>query len=189
MLDDIRKKLERHAAPVVDESHLIRDQAAVLVPLRAGRRRGAPPEMLLTERAGALSSHGGEVAFPGGKADQTDTSLAFTALRENQEELGITPEAVHLLGALRPFVSKYGLLVTPFVGVVDQHAPISPNPDEIASVFSVPLTFFGETSPVRIDDVARHGESYTIKVYEYEGYEIWGLTALIVEEFLNVGLR
>lgn len=186
MLDDIRNRLAAHRLKPLHSLHRNRARAAVLIPLL---ERGAEPHLLLTERAGALSSHGGEVAFPGGKEDDSDESLAWTALRENEEELGIQPAAVEILGELDPFVSKYGLMVTPFVGIVDTRALIKPNPDEIASVFEVPMTYFEQTSPVRIDEVSRHGEDYTIRVFEYDGYEIWGLTALIVEEFLRVGLR
>lgn len=185
MLEDIRKRLARHRLEPLPQIHRDRARAAVLIPLVERERE---PYLLLTERAGGLSSHGGEVAFPGGKEDDTDQSLAFTALRENEEELGIGAGEVEILGELDPFVSKYGLMVTPFVGIVDVDASIEPNPDEIASVFEVPLTFFMRSSPSRIDEVSRHGEEYTIRVFEYDGYEIWGLTALIVDEFLRVSL-
>ncbi|MBL6689185.1 MAG: CoA pyrophosphatase [Pseudomonadales bacterium] len=186
MLEEIKNRLARHQPESLPHFHRDRARAAVLIPLLD---RGAEPHVLLTERAGALSSHGGEVAFPGGKEDETDDSLVWTALRENEEELGIAPDSVEILGQLKPFVSKYGLMVTPFVGLVDERVTLSPNPDEIASVFEVPLTFFERTSPARIDQVARHGEAYAVRVFEYDGYEIWGLTALIVDEFLNIGLR
>jgi len=185
MLEDIKDRLARHQPGPLPALHRDRARAAVLIPLLD---RGEEPHVLLTERAGALSSHGGEVAFPGGKEDDTDESLAWTALRENEEELGIAPGDVQIIGELKPFVSKYGLMVTPFVGVVDERVIVSPNPDEIASVFEVPLTFFDKTSPSRIDQVARHGEAYSIRVFEYDGYEIWGLTALIVDEFLSISL-
>lgn len=185
MLDDIRNKLAGYRPDPVPALHRQRSRAAVLIPLRD---RGLEPHILLTERAGGLSSHGGEVAFPGGKEDATDHSLVWTALRENEEELGISPDSVEILGELKPFVSKYGLMVTPFVGLLDESVTLSPNPDEIASVFEVPLTFFEQSSPARVDEVARHGEAYTIRVFEFDGYEIWGLTALIVDEFLKISL-
>ncbi len=186
MLDHIRKRLADYQPGSQIPVHEGRPRAAVLIPLID---RTQEPTILLTERAGALSSHAGEVAFPGGKEDDTDESLIWTALRENEEELGIRPGSVEILGELKPFVSKYGLMVTPFVGLVDQDAAMAPNPAEIASVFEVPMTFFEKTPPSRVDEVARHGEEYTIRVFEYDGYEIWGLTALIVDEFLRVSLR
>lgn len=186
MIDGIRKKIRQHEPVELDSAHNVRDRAAVLVPVIADP---SSPRILLTERAGGLSSHGGEVAFPGGKEDRTDHSLEFTALRENEEEMGISPGDVDVLGSLRPFISKHGLLVTPYVGIVTPEIQLRPNPDEIASVFEVPLSYFSTAVPIRIDDISRHGESHQIPAFEFDGYEIWGLTSMIVVEFMRVGLK
>lgn len=181
MVDDIRELLSKHEPVAVDPAHEKRDQAAVLVPIV----ERVEPLIVFTERAGALSSHGGEVSFPGGKADTTDESLIHTALRENEEELGVEQDAVEIIGSLRPFVSKYGLLVTPYVGLLPGQTIYRPNPEEIASVFEVPVSYFGAASPVRVDNIERHGERHRVRVYDFEGYEIWGLTAMILREFLD----
>ncbi len=181
MVNDIREKLEKHEPLSLEPEHLQRGQAAVLVPLVEREE----PSVVFTQRAGSLSSHGGEVSFPGGKADSTDHSLAHTALRENEEELGIDQRSVEIIGTLRPFVSKYGLLVTPYVGLLPSEIIYQPNPDEIASVFEVPLSYFGAVDPVRIDAIERHGEKHRVEVYDFDGYEIWGLTAMILHEFRN----
>ena len=186
MISDIRKNLQQHKPAELHSIHDERARAAVLVPILADT---SGLSILLTERAGGLSSHGGEVAFPGGKEDQTDYSLEFTALRENEEELGISPEDVDVIGSLRPFISKHGLLVKPYVGIVCEGIQLRPNPDEIASVFEVPLAYFSTAIPIRIDDVSRHGESHQIPAFEFEGHEIWGLTSIIVAEFMKVGLK
>lgn len=144
------------------------------------------PRVILTERAGSLSSHGGEVAFPGGKADEEDDSLLVTALRENHEELGVQPAEVEVVGELRPFVSKHGLLVTPFVGLFRDSSTLEPNPDEIAAVFEVPLTWFQTATPSRVDDLTRHGERHLVPAFEFDGYDIWGLTAMVLNEFFSV---
>jgi 8-oxo-dGTP pyrophosphatase MutT (NUDIX family) len=183
LVDQIRQKLKTHQSIVLGEEHDSRKRAAVLVPIIHDKNE---QRLLLTERAGSLSSHGGEVAFPGGKEDATDSSLEFTALRENQEELNIHPSTVEVIGELRPFISKYGLLVTPFVGVLSPGTTYLPNEGEIASVFEVPLSFFDQAEPIRVDDLTRHGERHLVPVYEFEGYEIWGLTAMIINEFLGV---
>lgn len=186
VIDDIRKNLQQHQPVGLAGKHDVRDRAAVLVPVIADT---SGPLILLTERAGGLSRHGGEVAFPGGKEDPTDHSLEFTALRENEEELGISPDDVDVIGSLRPFISKYGLMVTPYVGIVSPKIQLRPNPDEIASVFEVPLDYFSTAMPIRIDDISRHGESHQIPAFEFDGYEIWGLTSMIVVEFMRVGLK
>lgn len=182
MIEQIRNRLSGHQPARLHERHDDRARAAVLVPLIAG----AQPRLLFTERAGSLEAHGGEVSFPGGREDETDPDLAFTALRENEEEVGIRPAEVEIIGALRPFISKFGLHVTPVVGIIPASPVYRPNPDEIASLFEVPLDFFRQVPPIRIDNIARHGESYDVAVYDYEGYEIWGLTAMILAEFLRV---
>ena len=131
MIGDIRKNLQQHKPAEPHSIHQERARAAVLVPILADT---SGVRILLTERARGLSSHGGEVAFPGGKEDRTDHSLEFTALRENEEELGIPAEDVDVIGSLRPVVSKHGLLVKPYVGIVRQGIRLRPNPDEIASL-------------------------------------------------------
>lgn len=182
MIEQVRRILNGHVPSTGDPNHLGRDRAAVLIPLiDDGAIR-----MLLTERAGSLQSHGGEVAFPGGREDEEDGSSLITALRETEEEVGIRPEDVEVVGELRPFVSKYGLLVTPFVGVIRQPVVYRPSHDEIASLFEVPIEFFGQTEPVRIDDLDRQGERNMVPAWDFDGYEIWGLTSLIITEFLEV---
>ena len=183
MIENIKRNFTNYQSIQVPDSYLGRRQAAVLIPLRKINQQ---VEVLLTQRAGNLNTHGGEVAFPGGKQDASDASLQFTALRETHEEIGIAPEQITVLGELRPYVSKFGLLVTPFVGIVSDKAEIVVNPDEIESVFSVPLSYFETAKPIRIDQISRHSEDYEVPVYKYQGYEIWGLTAMIMIEFLTL---
>ena len=182
LIEQIRSRLSGHQPQKLHERHDERARAAVLVPLIAGNET----RILFTERSGALDAHGGEVAFPGGREDETDPDLVFTALRENEEEVGIRPAEVEIIGELRPFISKFGLHVTPLVGVISSNPDYRPNPDEIASLFEVPLDFFRQVQPIRVDSIARHGESHDVAVYDYDGYEIWGLTAMILAEFLRV---
>ena len=182
MIEHIRAGLADHKPARLAAEHYERMRAAVLVPLIPGEE----PRLILTARSGALETHGGEVAFPGGRQDDTDIDDTMTALRETHEEIGVSPDDVEVLGFLRPFVSKYGLLVTPVVGIVRPDVVYDPNPGEIASIFEVPLTYFDHASPLRHDDITRHGESNLVPAWDFEGYEIWGLTSLIIDEFLRV---
>lgn len=177
MIEKIRAQLNCHEPIILGSEHDARPEAAVLVPL-VDYADG--PRVLLTERAGNLSSHGGEVAFPGGKVDASDESVQFAALRENEEELGISPHHIDVICSLRPFISKFGLRVTPFVGVLAPGIEQSPNPAEIASVFEVPLQFFLDEAPFRVDELDRHGEFHRVPAFRFEQYEVWGLTAMIV---------
>lgn len=182
MIEQIRRRLSDYKAPVLGNTYRVpRDQAAVLLPIVTGRQ----PELLLTLRASTLDAHAGEVAWPGGRKDPEDASLMVTALRETHEEIGIAPDQVEVLGELRPFISKFGLLVTPFVGLVEEPVDLRPNPDELAAVFSVPIEYLVGDPRTQTDVIERHGERHEVPVYHYDGYRIWGLTAMILREFLN----
>ena len=115
-------------------------EAAVLVPIT----RAENPELILTLRSQNLSTHGGEVAFPGGRRDPEDADLVSTALREAQEEVGLSPGLVEMVGPLSEVVSRHAIKVTPYVGIVPDYVEYRANADEIDSVFSVPLDFFAK---------------------------------------------
>lgn len=184
MIEDIRRRLQDHKPQLASGVHRQRGKAAVLVPVVDDVDS---PRVLLTERAGSLDSHGGEVAFPGGKADESDDTLVMTALRETHEEIGLLPSDVEIIGELRPFTSKFGLLVTPYIGLIPPDYGYQINPREIEVVFEVPIAYLEQDPRVRTDVISRHGETHYVPAFEYEGFEIWGLTAIILCEFLHVG--
>jgi 8-oxo-dGTP pyrophosphatase MutT (NUDIX family) len=136
-----------------------------------------------------MDSHAGEVAWPGGKQDPEDDNLAQTALRESHEEIGLAPDKVELVAELRPFISKYGLLVTPFVGLVQHPVRLTANPDEIDSIFEVPLSWLKGDPRTQTDVVSRHGETHQVPVYHFDGFRVWGLTAMILWEFMVEAMR
>ncbi len=182
LIQSIRQTLHLHEPTPAAPRNRNRSKAAVLVPLIDDDS----VRLLLTLRAGKLSAHGGEVALPGGREDIDDLSTQYTALRETEEEIGVSAYQVEVIGELQSFVSKYGLLVTPIVGVIPAGLTYRPNPAEIDSIFEVPLDFFTTTQPIRIDDLNRQGEFNRVPAYDFDGYEIWGLTALIIGELLRV---
>jgi 8-oxo-dGTP pyrophosphatase MutT (NUDIX family) len=139
------------------------------------------PEVILTLRASDLSTHQGEVAFPGGKTDDTDADYTATALREAHEEIGLLPHLVTVIGELDQVVSRYGFLVTPILGIVPKDVELIAEPGEIDSIFRVPLKFFLEGEPDQID---RFG-SFRGPRWYFESYTIWGLTAVMLAEMLN----
>lgn len=157
-------------------------EAAVLLPIT----RSEEPELVLTLRAKGLSTHGGEVAFPGGRRDPEDPDLVFTALREAQEEIGLPPGLVEVIGPLSPLVSLHGLKVTPFVGVIPDYVEYQANDAEIAAVFSVPLTFFREPAEEHTHRVDAQGRDWYIPSYRFGEYRIWGLSAMMIVELLNL---
>ena len=111
--------------------------ASVLMPIVMREH----PTILLTERTLHLSTHSGQIAFPGGKADEDDADAAATALREAQEEVGLDPAFVQVLGALPQYVTGSAFIVTPVVALVQPGFTLSPNAFEVADIFEVPLEF------------------------------------------------
>ncbi len=181
MLQQIRKRLAQHQPRQLFAQ---RAQAGVLVALSEG---ASGPEVILTKRASRLSTHSGEVAFPGGKRDPEDVDLLHTALREAQEEVGIHPEQVDVVGPLGQVMSKHALQVTPWVGIVPPDIKLIPSPDEIETVFRVPLRFFMADQRHHTDAIDFRGKMLYVPAWEYEGHIIWGLTAYVLVELLNIG--
>jgi 8-oxo-dGTP pyrophosphatase MutT (NUDIX family) len=156
-------------------------EAAVLIPIV----NQPSPELILTQRAMHLSSHAGEVAFPGGKKDPEDRDLVATALRESHEEIALSPDAVEIIGHMPPARSKFGLRVTPFVGVIEPGLPLTPNQDELDHIFTVPLQYFLDNEPGDIHRAEYDGRWFEVPCYNYRGNIIWGLTAYFIAEFMN----
>lgn len=113
-------------------------QAAVLVPLVV---RSEGLFVLLTQRTAHLSTHSGQIAFPGGKIDEDDVDAAAAALREADEEVGLAAKYVQVMGTLPVYVTGTAFSVTPVVGLVHPGFQLKPNPDEVAQAFEVPLTY------------------------------------------------
>lgn len=146
----------------------------------------ADPSLILTVRAANMPTHGGEVAFPGGKRDPGDPDLLATALRETWEEVGIRGSDVEILGQLSPLASRFGMKVTPFVGIVEPEVSLTPEPGEIGEIFRVPLSFFLEGGePEFSGPVNFFGRQMRIPNYYFEGRRIWGLTAFMILDLLN----
>lgn len=157
-------------------------EAGVLVPVTDN---AAHPEMVFTLRSSNLKMHRGQVAYPGGKRDPGDPSLVATALRETHEEIGLPPEQVDVVAPLSQVMSRYGILVTPYVGVIPPDYPLTPNPDEIESVFRVPIAFFLEDRRERTDALPFLNHTFYVPCYRWERYQIWGLSAVVLVDFLN----
>ncbi|MHA7881353.1 MAG: NUDIX hydrolase [Saccharospirillum sp.] len=160
---------------------LPRPEAGVLVPVLPGDE----PAILLTVRARHLKSHPGDVAFPGGMREPSDRDLATTALRETEEELNLPRSTIEILGRLSTGLSKNGIQVNPFVGLVTDLSCCRPSPDEIAEWFTVPWAFFAQQEP-EFQPVQRHGIRFHIPHYQYGDKHIWGLTAMILLELVNL---
>ncbi|SDH77058.1 NUDIX domain-containing protein [Pseudomonas flavescens] len=181
MLDELLQRVHGYSPHLMDALEGF-PEAAVLVPIT----RSDEPEVVLTLRASGLSTHGGEVAFPGGRRDPEDRDLIDTALREAEEEIGLPPGLVEIVGPLSTLVSRHGIQVTPYVGVVPDFVDYQANDGEIAAVFSVPLAFFRDDPREVTHRIDYLGHSWYVPSYRYGEYKIWGLTAIMLVELVNL---
>jgi 8-oxo-dGTP pyrophosphatase MutT (NUDIX family) len=156
--------------------------AAVLMPVQ---ERDDGDYLVLTKRAEHLSRHRGQIAFPGGRVDASDAGELEAALRESQEEIGLDPSNVRILGRIDQVMAAYGYVVTPFVGLIPPAYDFRPNPAETAAVFSVPIEALLEPKNVSLAD---HGWSNGATVYHfhYGHWDIWGATANMIVQFLDL---
>lgn len=163
------------------ERHPVR--AAVLVPIVLHEQ----PTVLLTERTQQLSTHSGQVAFPGGRADPEDVDAAATALREAHEEVGLDRARVEVLGQLPIYVTGSSYVVTPVVALVQPASRWDPNPAEVADVFEVPLRFLLDPSHHRRQAFEWQGQrrEWFAMPYDDGGKTrfIWGATAGMLRNF------
>lgn len=198
----VAAELRSHSVKIANADHYL--QAAVTVPLVdvAGQ-----PSVLFEVRSGSLQWQPGEICFPGGRIEAADSSPLAAAVRETIEELAVQPEAIEVLGPLDIMVNPIGVMIYPFVIHLAAGLPLTPNADEVAEVFTVPLEFLLNTKPraasmeMATKPLAgfpfdllppdypqdyRRRYKYQVLFYQYKHYVIWGLTAGVLEGFLDI---
>ena len=180
MIRKLAKRLEDYQPKSSDEKL---PQAAVLI---LCYEKEDDLFFIMTERSNSLPSHPGEVAFPGGKKEEQDQNLMYTALREAAEEISINPDKVKILGNLDPLESRFGLSVTPYIGVLGENFELQENPDEVAEIFHLPLSFFKNEPSIKRGVTNFKGETFDTPVIIYENHEIWGLTLAFTLDFLKL---
>ena len=168
---------------VPSPSGLPRRRAAVLCPLI---RRDSGLSVMLTMRSAHLKVHAGQISFPGGKIDARDPSPLAAALREADEEIGLPTESVDILGALDPYDTSTGFVVTPFVGSVQPGFRPVPNEGEVAEVFEVPFDFLMDLDNHERIERVHEGRNRRFYQMVYGKYRIWGATAGMLR---NLALR
>jgi 8-oxo-dGTP pyrophosphatase MutT (NUDIX family) len=140
----------RFAQPPVWQPEVVREsftsdrppaQAAVLVPIVMRGPQASLPTVLLTRRAAHMKTHSGQIAFPGGKVDPEDANMQATALREAEEEVGLSARHVQVIGELPVYITGTSFWVTPVIGLVSPDLELRLNADEVDDVFEVPLSF------------------------------------------------
>jgi 8-oxo-dGTP pyrophosphatase MutT (NUDIX family) len=157
--------------------------AAVLLPLFL---KDGEYHLLFTKRTPHLTHHSGEISFPGGVCDPADRDSVDTALREAWEEVGILPADVEVLGELDDCRSLHNYLVTPVVGVFPGDYKLTVNDAEIERIIEVPLSHLEKPGVFRVEEWQWQGKRRAMYFYIHGADEIWGLTARIVKNFLDV---
>ncbi len=173
------------AAPTLPPPDPVRTPAAVLVPLFLRERA---LHVLYITRSDVLRHHPGQVAFPGGRhLTGRDTSLLATALRETEEEIGLAPAHVDVLGALEPIHTwTSNFAITPFVALIPHPYPFRPDPHEVREIFSVPLSVLEDPQTATEEQWVLGGQAVPVATYRHEGRVIWGATQRITAMLLDL---
>lgn len=141
--------------------------------------------VLFTQRSSHLKNHAGQICFPGGRYEQFDSSLKDTALRETEEEIGLSRQHTRVVGNLQPFRTVSGYEVTPYIGLVEPDFDLEVDANEVADVFEVPLSYLVDKNNHISEPVRRNGIDYSLYFIPWEGSYIWGATAAFVRILSN----
>ncbi len=177
---------DRRAAPVSgDDTGDIAPPALVLAAVLVPFVLGPVPGVLLTKRTAHLSTHAGQVSFPGGRIDPTDASPEAAALRETEEEIGLAPTRVELLGRLDDYVTGTGYRITPVLGLLPtgvalEMLGLKPSAHEVDSVFELPLAVLLDRDAPRRKRAQYRGRWREFWVWPHPEHDIWGATAGIL---------
>lgn len=165
------------------DENLVR--SAVLLPLTYHNNE---LKLIFTKRSAALERHKGQVSFPGGMIEADDKNPIDTALRETCEEINITASQVEILGSLPPFDSQTGYLIYSVVGFIHNLDGLQGNGDEVDKVLCIPYTWLANPNNSKLSDFkTKQGPFRKVWFFkEYEGEQLWGITAKIVKDFIAI---
>ena len=178
----LRERLQRRAPPAssvygdddVERQVWAVTPASVLVPIVT---HADGLTVLFTQRTAHLRAHSGQVSFPGGRAEPGDATPEFTALRETQEEIGLAPERVEIIGRMPEYLTRTGYRVTPVIGLVAPPLELAPDSREVAEAFEVPLAFLLDPANHQRETRELGGRSVSFWVMQHGSRRIWGATA------------
>lgn len=168
--------------PAIEIEALQYRRACVLIPLR---QTAAGWSVVFTRRSEKLTAHSGQIAFPGGAVERGE-SLLDAAVREAEEEVGIPPAQVEIIGRLDDLVTNSGFLVAPFAAVIREPVEYVIQESEVVEVFEVPIDRLLDLRNPEVRYVTFRNRRHPAYYYRYEHYEIWGLTGRMLKAFLDV---
>lgn len=168
-------------------SQAINNTAAVMIILHGD---ADDPKLVLTQRAAHLNKHAGEVAFPGGMWEKSDRDLLHTALRETEEEIGLSSNLITPIAMLPTRSPKTSdVKVYPFVGLADSPLTLTPQASEIAAIFDLPIICLTEIDRYNYFAIGSGAEKVELPYFPYKNFKIWGFTLHILVDMLNKTLN
>jgi len=183
VIEQIRARLASYTPSLIEGTALAR--AAVLVPLY---ENGGETCVLFTRRSELVEHHKGQISFPGGAWDESDGDLRRTALRETWEEIGVAAEHVEIVGQLDEMITISNFLVRPFVGRMTEAGPYPfvHSEVEVAEILEVPLAHLLDPANAVVETQPWHGGERVAYSYRWRQHVIWGATARILRQFLEL---
>jgi len=185
LFEIIKDTLESRPHVRVRDREAAYTEASVLIPLF---RDNGKYKVLFTKRTDQVETHKGQISFPGGAKDEEDGSIRETALREAYEEIGLIEKDVTILGRTDEtltFVSNF--VIHPFVGYIPHPYNFNLSREEVERIINVPLdVFFVEKSQRKQETFKHNGKTFQTPSYNYKGNIIWGATARIMENFIDI---
>ncbi len=183
MIGEIRARVAAYQPKRIDNLTLPR--AAVLLPLY---ENGGVAHVLFTRRSELVEHHKGQISFPGGAYDPGDRDLRHTAVRETWEEIGVSTDHIEIFGQLDEMITVSNFLVRPFVGLITQPGPYPfvHSEIEVVEILEVPLTHLQDQVNVVVEPRVYQGKTVMTHSYRFGGHLIWGATARIVKQFLDL---
>lgn len=157
--------------------------AAVLIPIYSEEDQ---LKLILTKRTETLKHHKGEISCPGGRKEESDKDLIETALRETEEEIGVRQNQVKILGRLDDLFTITRYIITPFIGSIHGQIELKSCDAEVAEILHIPLRLFLREDKFAEKAFERNGVQYPLYYYYWENYEIWGATAYILNNFIEL---
>ncbi|WP_114326368.1 CoA pyrophosphatase [Candidatus Colwellia aromaticivorans] len=171
------------------QHHSTLKSAAVLIALvnhsNTGEINANGLHVLLTRRASHLKHHPSQISFPGGKVEPTDKNVIHTALREAQEEIGLSPDSVSIVGQLPNYEIISGYQVTPIVAIIESPQYYQKDANEVDEIFQVPLQHFLQPQNHRTINSYHNGRYHNVHFFPYKHYNIWGATAAMLKDLVE----
>lgn len=181
LVDRLRAALQSipSAPPLIGDLPEVRAEASNAAAVLVAITDRAEPGLILTVRRDDMRTHAGQVAFPGGRIDPGEDAVA-AALREAEEELGLEPAHVEVVGAIEAYRTVTGFVVTPVIGVVPPDLPLAPHEREVADWFEAPFAFVLDPAHQQRRSALFQGRQRHYYEIEWNGRRIWGATAAMI---------